>query len=36
MQGILFVTTFIMVIAIVVTDALCVFIDPKLRRGGAQ
>jgi len=36
MQGILFVTTLIMVAAIVITDALCIFIDPKLRRGGVQ
>ncbi len=36
MQGILFVTTLMMVIAIVVTDALCIFIDPKLRCGGVK
>ena len=33
MQGILAVTTLIMVVAIVVTDVLCVLIDPKLRKG---
>ena len=33
MQGILFVTTGIMVISIVVTDILCILIDPKVRRG---
>lgn len=34
MQGILAVTTLIMVVAIIVTDVLCVLIDPKLRKGG--
>lgn len=33
MQGILFVTTGIMVISIVVTDTVCILIDPKVRRG---
>ena len=33
MQGILFVTTFIMVISIVATDILCILIDPKVRWG---
>ena len=33
MQGILFVTTGIMVISIVVTDLLCILIDPKVRWG---
>lgn len=36
MQGILFVTTSIMVIAVIVTDVLCILIDPKLRRGGTK
>lgn len=31
MQGILFVTTLIMVISIVVTDFICIAIDPKVR-----
>lgn len=31
MQGILFVTTLIMVISIVVTDLICILIDPKVR-----
>ena len=34
MQGILFVTTLLMVLAIIVTDILCIVIDPKLRLGG--
>lgn len=34
MQGILFVTTGIMVISIVATDVLCILIDPKVRFGG--
>ena len=34
MQGILFVTTAMMVVAIIVTDVLCILIDPKLRTGG--
>lgn len=33
MQGILFVTTFIMVISIVLTDIVCILIDPKVRWG---
>lgn len=33
MQGILFVTTFIMVVSIIVTDIICIFIDPKVRWG---
>ena len=33
MQGIMFVTTAIMVISIVVTDAICVIIDPRVRSG---
>lgn len=33
MQGILFLTTLIMVIAIIVTDILCILIDPKVRWG---
>lgn len=33
MQGILFVTTLIMAISIVVTDLLCMLIDPKVRLG---
>lgn len=36
MQGILFVTTLIMVIAIVATDILCILIDPKIRLGGGK
>ena len=35
MQGILFVTTLLMVLAIIVTDILCIVIDPKLRLGGS-
>ncbi len=31
MQGILFVTTLIMVVSIVITDFLCIIIDPKVR-----
>lgn len=34
MQGILFVTTLIMVISIVVTDIICILIDPKVRLRG--
>ena len=34
MQGILFVTTAIMTISIVVTDLICILIDPKVRFGG--
>lgn len=33
MQGILFVTTAIMVVSIVVTDIICIVIDPKVRWG---
>lgn len=33
MQGILFVTTAIMVISIVVTDMICIVIDPRVRLG---
>jgi peptide/nickel transport system permease protein len=33
MQGILFVTTGIMVVSIVITDVVCILIDPKVRRG---
>lgn len=36
MQGILFVTTSIMTISIVVTDVICILIDPKVRLGGGQ
>ena len=36
MQGILFVTTAIMTISIVVTDVICILIDPKVRLGGGQ
>ena len=35
MQGILFVTTFVMVLSVIATDVLCILIDPKLRLGGA-
>ena len=34
MQGILFVTTAMMVLAIILTDVLCILIDPRMRRGG--
>ncbi len=34
MQGILFVTTFAVVVSIVVSDVLCILIDPKVRKGG--
>jgi ABC-type dipeptide/oligopeptide/nickel transport system permease component len=34
MQGILFVTTAIMTVSIVVTDLICILIDPKVRFGG--
>ena len=34
MQGILFVTTSIMTISIVVSDVICILIDPKVRFGG--
>ncbi len=33
MQGILFVTTLIMALSIVVTDIICILIDPKVRLG---
>ena len=36
MQGILFVCTFIMVIAIVLSDVLCIISDPMLRKGGKR
>lgn len=36
MQGILFVTTLIMVISIVATDIVCILIDPKVRLGGSK
>lgn len=36
MQGILFVATLIAVLAVIVTDILCILIDPKLRLGGAK
>lgn len=35
MQGILFVTALVMVVSIVVCDAVCILIDPKLRLGDA-
>lgn len=34
MQGILFVTTGIMTMSIIVTDLICILIDPKVRIGG--
>ena len=34
MQGILFVTTGIMTASIVVTDLICILIDPRVRLGG--
>ena len=34
MQGILFVTTAMMVAAVILSDMLCILIEPKLRRGG--
>ena len=36
MQGILFVTTAIMTVSIVVTDMICILIDPRVRLGGGQ
>ena len=36
MQGILFVTTAIMTFSIVVTDVICILIDPRVRLGGGQ
>lgn len=36
MQGILFVTTLIMVIAVIAADILCILIDPRLRLGGKE
>ena len=36
MQGILFVTTAIMTVSIVVTDVICILIDPRVRLGGGQ
>lgn len=36
MQGILFVTTSVMTISIVVSDVICILIDPKVRLGGGQ
>lgn len=34
MQGVLFITTCIMVVSVVTTDLLCILIDPKVRWGG--
>lgn len=36
MQGILFVTTAIMTVSIIVTDLICIWIDPKIRLEGNQ
>lgn len=36
MQGILFVTTAIMLLAIVLSDVLCILIDPRVRMGGER
>lgn len=36
MQGILFVTTAIMTVSIVITDLICIWIDPKVRLEGGQ
>lgn len=36
MQGILFVTTAIMTFSIIITDIICILIDPKVRIGGGQ
>ena len=36
MQGILFVTKSIMTVSIVVTDVICILIDPRVRLGGGQ
>ena len=36
MQGILFVTTAVMTISIVVSDVICILIDPRVRLGGGQ
>ena len=36
MQGILFVTTAVMTISIVVSDVICILIDPRVRLGGVQ
>ncbi|MBO4913664.1 MAG: ABC transporter permease [Oscillospiraceae bacterium] len=33
MQGVLFVTTLIMVLSIIITDFLCILVDPKVRLG---
>lgn len=35
MQGILFVTTLIMALSIIITDIICILIDPKVRLGAA-
>ena len=35
MQGILFVSTLMMVLAVIAADILCILIDPKRRYGGA-
>ena len=34
MQGILFVTTAIMTISVMLTDFICILIDPKVKFGG--
>ena len=36
MQGILFVTTAIMTVSIVITDLICIWIDPKVRLEGGR
>ena len=36
MQGILFVSTAIMVAAVIVTDILCIIADPRQKRGGGR
>lgn len=36
LQGILFVTTGIMVLSVIITDLICIFIDPKVRLGEAH
>lgn len=35
MQGILFVTAAIMAVSVIVSDVICIFLDPKVRKGGS-
>lgn len=33
MQGVLFVTSFVMIVCIIISDIACILVDPKLRKG---